>query len=240
MTTPTFVTDDECFKRLGLKTRVAKRRLEMYKGVQGIDGELTNVQLADLLEVSQRMTAQQKSMDWVLQNRHATTSETTPIPPSPTRDDLPATSPPSATKDEAVLTAELRALRLEGKRLRDDWAQLELHQRGEDVARASWENRLRHSEEEMNALWDAVELLLEKVKLAASSHAKLERRIGYSGRRNQSFQKTGKPQHAQKVLHPPASSDAPVILDTIEIQMSHPSSPESAGDDSSKPVGNPQ
>jgi type IV secretory pathway VirB10-like protein len=238
MTTPSFVTDDECLKRLGLKTRVARRRLETYKRVQGIDGDLTNIQLADLLEVSARASSRQKSIEWAIQNRDDAGDEAPSQPSAPPQEAPFSPPPPSATKDEAVLTAELRALRLEGKRLRDDWAQLELHQKTEDVARASWENRLRHAEEEMNALWEAVELLLEKVKLTASSQAKLERRIGYSGRRNQSFQKTGKPQHAQKVLHTSSSSDAPVILETIEIQMSHPSSPESEGDDSSNLVGN--
>jgi hypothetical protein len=238
MTKSDFVTDDECIKRMGLKTRVARRRLETYKRLQGIDGELTNVQLADLLEVSQRATVREKSVESILRLRQQAPNDETTDPPDDNA--APPVELPSARWDEAVLTAELRALRLEGKRLRDDWAQLELHQKTEDVARASWENRLRHTEEEMNALWETVELLLEKVKLTASSQAKLERRIGYGQRRSQSFQKTGKPQHAQKVLHTPASSDAPVILDTIEVQMSHPSSPESAGDDSSKPVGNPQ
>jgi hypothetical protein len=249
------VTDAACVKALGLKARVARRRLELYKRVERIEGELTSHQFADLLRVSERATLRQKSVEWVLQRRAELMLDvdTEPVQP-PSSDSTAPNDAPSAVKGEDVLGAELRALRNEGQRLRQDWEQLELHQKGEDVARATWENRLRHAEEETNALWEIVETILEKVKLNASGQAKLERRIGYSQRRNERFQKTGRPPHAAKALKTtvqrPSDSLEPSALEAtiraeadgssegleiIEIQMSGPPMLE---DDGPSSVGN--
>jgi hypothetical protein len=157
-----------------------------------------------------------------------------PVPAPPP----PSNETPSAMKDDDVLSAELRALRDEGHRLRHDWEQLELHQKSEGMARAAWENRLRHAEEEMNALWDVVETILEKIKLSASGQAKLERRIGYSQRRNERFQKTGLPKHAVNALATTTraeGADSNPPLETIDIQMSNGVTLEV---ESKSPVGN--
>ncbi|NJK44426.1 MAG: hypothetical protein HC933_09210 [Pleurocapsa sp. SU_196_0] len=216
------VSDAACLEALGLKARAARRRLEMYKRIEGIDGELTHTQLADLLEISQRATVRGKSVEAILRQRqHASEGET--LEASAPNETTPI-EPLSATKADDVLGSELRALRHEGQRLRRDWEQLELHQKSDNLARAAWENRLRHAEEEMNALWDVVETLLEKIKLTASSQTKLERRIGFSQRRNSSFQKTGRPKHAAQALDTPArgaETDSSAALETIEIQMSN-------------------
>jgi hypothetical protein len=222
--TTDLINEDACLQALGLKARVARRRLEMYKRVQGIDGDLTGDQFADLLAISERATVRQKSVEWVIQHRDEVTKDILPNPPPlPSSDPGSPTEPPSARNDDDVFGVELRALRTEGQRLRADWEQLELHQKGEGVARAAWETRLRHAEEEMNALWEIVETLLEKTKLNASSQAKLERRVGYSKRSNERFQKTGRPQHAKKALEVSgaANSDPGAALETIEIRMSN-------------------
>ncbi len=233
------VSDATCIEALALKGRVARRRLETYKRVERIDGELTSDQLADLVAVSERASARQRSVEWVIQHRDKAMKDApVPCPPPPLSESASSNETPSAKRDDDVLSVELRALRDEGQRLRHDWEQLELHQKSEGMARGAWENRLRHAEEEMNALWDVVEIILEKIKLTASGQAKLERRIGYSQRRNERFQKSGRPPHAVKALAaiPQAEgADSNLPLETIDIQMSNGTTLEV---EAQSPVGN--